>query len=486
MATNRKPPTGALTERDIARARADDDDLWLVDATRSRGTGRLALRVTPGGAKRFYFRYTGTNNKRVLLALGTWHPDAGDGETSFTLAQARTRFAEWSALLQGAAAGDLRGFLERRAATTTAVAVDAALGNSARPPATAAGDGSLRALLDAYVAGLRDAKKPSARDVANLFKNHVYAAWPELAAAPAASITSLQITNMLRRLVDAKHGRTAGKLRSYLRAAFATAAESSLDASVPATLSAFGITSNPAAPTKALTKFNRARHRNLDKHELGFFWARLRERSDLPGLALIVNLLLGGQRLAQLLRLQSTEVQFVTRVLLLRDRKGRRSEPRQHWLPITPPVATALKALVERNQAAGCPWVFSTTLRRPICSETLSAIVNEICAAMLDAGETREKFEMRDIRRTVESRLGELSVSRDLRAQLQSHGTSGVQEIHYDMWTYLPEKREALEQWERQLDRWATEALAPRQGQVAEGGGNVIALAPHRTRRDGQ
>lgn len=486
MATNRKPPTRALTERDIARARADHGDLWLADATRSRGTGRLALRVTPGGAKRFYFRYSGTSNKRVHLALGTWHPDAGDGETSFTLAQARTRVAEWSALLQGAAAGDLRGFLERRATITTAVAVDAALRDSALPPATAAGDGSLRALLDAYVAGLRDAKKPAARDVANLFKNHVYAAWPELAAAPATSITSLQITAILRRLVDAKHGRTAGKLRSYLRAAFATAAESSLDASVPATLSAFGITNNPAAPTKALTKFNRARHRNLDTLELGFFWARLRERSDLPGLALIVNLLLGGQRLAQLLRLQSTEVQFVTRVLLLRDPKGRRSEPRPHWLPITPPVATVLKALVARNQAAGCPWVFSATLRQPMCSETLSAIVNAICAAMLDAGETREKFEMRDIRRTVESRLGELTVSRELRAQLQSHGTSGVQEIHYDMWTYLPEKRETLEQWERQLDQWATAALASRPAPVAVGGGNVIALAPHRTRRDGQ
>lgn len=486
MATNRKPPTRALTERDIARARADHDDLWLVDATRSRGTGRLALRVTPGGAKRFYFRYTGTNNKRVLLALGTWHPDAGDGETSFTLAQARTRVAEWSALLQGAAAGDLRGYLQRRATTTTAVAVDAALGNSVRPPATAAGNGSLRALLDAYVAGLRDAEKSSARDAANLFKNHVYAAWPELAAAPAASITSLQITNMLRRVVDATHGRTAGKLRSYLRAAFATAVKSSLDASVPATLGAFGISSNPAAPTKALTQFNRARHRNLDKDELGFFWARLRERSDLPSLALIVNLLLGGQRLAQLLRLQSTEVQLVTRVLLLRDPKGRRSEPRRHWLPITPPVATVLKALIGRAQAAGCPWVFSATLRQPMCSETLSEIVNAICAEMLEANETGEKFEMRDLRRTAESRLGELAVSRDLRAQLQSHGTSGVQEIHYDMWTYLPEKREALERWERQLDQWATAAHASRASQVAVGDSNVIALGPRRAYRNGE
>lgn len=483
MATNLKPSARALTEREISRARAGHGDLWLVDATRSRGTGRLALRVTPGGAKRFYFRYTGIANKRVHLALGTWHPDTGDGDTSFTLAQARTRAAEWSALLQGEAAGDLRGFLERRATTTAAAAVDAALRDSAHPPSTATGDRSMRALLDAYVSGLRAAEKPAARDAANLFKNHVYAAWPDLAAAPAASITSLQITAILRRLVDAGHGRTAGKLRSYLRAAYAAAAESSLDASVPATLSAFAITNNPAAPTKALTKFNRARHRNLDSRELGFFWARLRERSDLPGLALIVNVLLGGQRLAQLLRLQSTEVQFVTRVLLLRDPKGRRSEPRRHWLPITPPVATVIKALVERNQAADCPWVFSATLRQPMCSETLSEVVNEICAAMLKAGETREKFEMRDIRRTAESRLGELTVSRDLRAQLQSHGTSGVQEIHYDMWTYLPEKREALERWEQQLELWATAALASRPSQVAAGGGNVISLGPRRARR---
>jgi integrase len=61
-------------------------------------------------------------------------------------------------------------------------------------------------------------------------------------------------------------------------------------------------------------------------------------------------------------------------------------------------------------------------------------------------------FLARDLRRTCETRLAELGVSKDIRAQLLSHGISGVQSKHYDRWAYLPEKGEALMRWERYLD----------------------------------
>ena len=48
--------------------------------------------------------------------------------------------------------------------------------------------------------------------------------------------------------------------------------------------------------------------------------------------------------------------------------------------------------------------------------------------------------------------LAGMGVSRDTRAQLLSHGLSGVQAAHYDRHTYTDEKRAALVAWEQRLD----------------------------------
>ena len=56
-----------------------------------------------------------------------------------------------------------------------------------------------------------------------------------------------------------------------------------------------------------------------------------------------------------------------------------------------------------------------------------------------------------------------------------SHGRSGVQAKHYDRYSYLPEKRAALEQWGRYLDGLATGEESPR---------NVVLLTRARKKSD--
>jgi hypothetical protein len=53
--------------------------------------------------------------------------------------------------------------------------------------------------------------------------------------------------------------------------------------------------------------------------------------------------------------------------------------------------------------------------------------------------------------------LASQGIPRDLRAHLLSHGRSGVQETHYDKYSYLQEKKEALFKWERYLDHVLSE-----------------------------
>lgn len=67
-----------------------------------------------------------------------------------------------------------------------------------------------------------------------------------------------------------------------------------------------------------------------------------------------------------------------------------------------------------------------------------------------------EPFDLRDIRRTCETMLAGMGISRDTRAQLLSHGLSGVQAAHYDRHSYTDEKRAALVAWEKRLDDIAT------------------------------
>ena len=67
-----------------------------------------------------------------------------------------------------------------------------------------------------------------------------------------------------------------------------------------------------------------------------------------------------------------------------------------------------------------------------------------------------ETFGLRDIRRTTETMLASMGISRDTRAQLLSHGISGVQDAHYDKYSYTNEKRAALVAWEARLDEIQT------------------------------
>src|SRR2546426_1162678 len=71
-------------------------DKWLIEAG-ARGAGRLVGRITPGGERRFYFRYSSSSGQQVRLPIGPYD-QRGNGETGFTVQQARDKARELSAL----------------------------------------------------------------------------------------------------------------------------------------------------------------------------------------------------------------------------------------------------------------------------------------------------------------------------------------------------------------------------------------------------
>lgn len=409
---------------------------WLTEAG-NRNEGALRAKGSTHGA-RFYFRYRDSEGRYDDLPLGSFDTS---GKRGLTLIEARERVR---ALRIRYLAGerDLRAILDaetREAERLRRESQREAEADQARQSAT------LGALMGAYVANLKRQGKVSWREVESAARLHIHEAWPSLWATPAERITPDDLLAIVTRLSDAGKLREAGKMRSYVRAAYGAAIKARRQASALPALRDLRLSSNPARdlePVEGGT--GGTRERALSLSELRAYWRRLASMPGPDGALLRFHLLTGGQRVKQLARLLSGDFDADTRVVRMRDSKGKRKEARVHVVPLIPAALEALQAMAAPKLG---PYLFSIDGGESGASYFLvQTRIRGIVAAMAVAGELEKgPFTAGDLRRTVETRLAGAGVSQGVRAQLQSHGLSGVQARHYDQHDYLEEKRAALE-----------------------------------------
>ncbi len=425
-----------------------------------RGQGTLRFRKT-GGRVRVYFRFTKPDGSRDELPLG-WYDEGGrDG---WTLIQVRDEAVKMRERLQSGS-GDVRADQEAEKAARDAErkALERAREEAERKILERE-QYTLSALCGAYVRMLEaNGKTKSASDTRSILNVHVAKAHPEIAGLPANEITPRQIAAMVRTVREAGKESASGQLRTYLHAAFGAAIRAPFDSSLPSELIPFNVETNPVAAVPTIRR--RAGERALSKAELLEYLGHLGD--GIVDQVLLLALLAGGQRMAQLLRARVGD--WDQGVLRLWDGKGKRQKPREHLLRLGPKGAEVVEGLIARARELSAgdpnPSLFGSTDRyghpAVMVYTTASARVSAISKAM-----GGESFDLRDIRRTAETQLAGLGVSRDVRAQLLSHGISGVQAVHYDRHTYMDEKRAALLAWERHL------------GQLKEGetGSNVVEI----------
>lgn len=439
-----------LTDRTLQRKWSGKDE-WLSDRG-SRGAGRLVAKLATSGVT-FYFQYY-LDGRRRFLPIGAYDRR---GERGKTLLQARDQAQEWSVLMRSGVS-DLHGFLEDQERDRQRIRNEASA--EAARLAREAKSSSLRQLLDAYANHLERSGKQAAADVRRIFQLHVFSVDADLAERKAASIPVDDFVVLLARLTEAGKGRTAGKLRSYLRAAYSLAMRAKTDPDAPLVMRTFGIGANPIASIGALSRYNRTRSRTLSSEELSCFINRLEASPESPKRDLVLLCLqLGGQRPSQLLRVRLVDLDLSARTLTLYDPKGARTQPRTHVLPIPDAAIRILVSLSERATTlfstgdGKSPLLFTGDGIRGLRVETVSAMVNSLARQMMEAKELREGFELRDLRRTCETMLASIGISSDIRAQIQSHGLGGVQARHYDRHNYMAEKRTTLESWNQYLQR---------------------------------
>jgi integrase len=430
-----------------------DSRFYITDTgSTEHGHGALQLAIDPKGSRTWIFRYLDDQNRPVRYMLAPY----GEGDGFLTLKQARDRADELAKI--HVSNRDVRGFLraqDRQKQAEQQARAKAELDESQQ---------TLRKLCGVYVESLKAAGKVSHRDAANLFKNHVLST--EFADWPAARITADEVTDILRPLVAAGKGRSGGKVRSYLGAAFALAQRARTDAAAPKAIKLFGVRTNPVADTAALSQFNRTLERVLTDAELGAYLRRVRALRGVARDALLLALVLGGQRIAQILRITVADVDLNAKTLTLRDGKGRRGQPRLHQLPLTGEAAQIVTRLLaaradrvkkaaETERTLAAPDLLFSASGKAVDAATVSGAVHDIAVAMTEAdpAEAASMFSMSTLRRTCETRLAELRISSDVRAQVLSHNLGNLQTRSYDRYSYFDEKLRCLAIWGAKLEK---------------------------------
>lgn len=468
------------------RARLTDLEAHAVKTRKSepvgsRGKGTLLLERKASGAINAYYRErTQVSDQRLPIGTLARRPRPGTGER--TLDDLRSDAMRLAG--EVGAAGGIVKYLELLSEQSAAIETEKL--RQQRQAEVLARRGTFGELLDGYVSKMVVEGRVSAKEIDNMFRLHVKDYHPALVGRAAADIEPEDIQLILAGVLGRKpKGRgighkaagtslngmrtTCDKLRRYLQAAFSHAAKAHL---APERLAnegkVFSIRSNPVRDIPVTQGTGAGDTESLSPDELGEL---LRHLDTLPARHAAIAkaaIYLGGQRLTQLCAVPWDAVTDAT--ICLMDGKGRKAQAWEHLLPLTERVSQILAPLLDDRIG---PGPFSLTLGKSANPNTLSTIFIDAGRSLSAAGKV-QAFTWKNIRVTAESLLAHLGVSAEVRAWLLSHGRSGVQAKHYDRYSYLPEKRAALEQWGRYLDGLAK----------GDSASNVVLLSRRRKKSD--
>ena len=410
--------------------------------TKIKPTGALQVRKQAAGAAVFYWRYSmGSASERVKI--GVYDPAAAPKSMTPT-----ERGYSYAAAVRAAEALAIEHHEHKqdggRPALVAAKKKEHAKLEAAK---TEAEHFTLKSLLIDYANHLEALGRVAHKDVRSICKVHIFEPWPEVAALPANQVNGEQIADMMRRALELGKGRTANKLRSYVRAAYQMARASRSKASIPVRFKAYKVTANPAADTEPDESANKADKRPLTTAELKLYWRAIKAAPGFRGAVLRLHLLTGGQRIQQLVMLRTDNV--TGNVITLYDGKGRPGKPaRPHTVPLIPQAAAAMLECKPQGVYA----ISTDKGETHLAATTLSAWATEAAHAL-------PEFQAKRIRSGVETILASARISSEIRGRLQSHGIAGVQARHYDGHDYMEEKRQALETLFQLLD--APEVTCP-------------------------
>lgn len=409
----------ALTDGQIKRAMkrvaASKKPETLTDGE-GRGTGRLVLILKPQPTRvtSSFFAQQWSDGKRKLKKIGDY--------PHVTLAEARAVFErDFAAAINKGSSIKVQG--------------------DTRP-------GTVGDLFEAYCDALEEAGKSSHKEARKglakiadvLGRNRL-----------ARDITPEDVVNVLRPIYERGAKSMSDHVRSYIRSAYSWGLKSELDYR-STSLRRFRLYSNPAAAIPTEPKV--AGERWLREDE----WVRLWRWLEYPDVDVHPSypkamqlLLLLGQRVQEVCTLHKDQVSLEEGIIDWQKTKN----GRPHAIPL-PALAVELLESITPNEHG---WYFpgDKDPSKPVQHSTLYSFLWR----QRDRG-VIPHFTNRDCRRSFKTLAGKAGLTQEIRDRLQNHSRVGVSSKHYDRYSYMPEKREAMEVWDGFVRQMLKEHTPPR------------------------
>lgn len=368
------------------------------------------------GAKSWWFRFY-WRGKRQTLTLGQY-PDVA-------IAVAQDRAREARGLIE-------RGIDPREAGLTRR-----------RPPSPAAApaDGnphSVAALVDLFMERHITPHRKDAADVKRMLEKDVLGNWTN---RDARTIKPKDVRAVLDAIVDRGSPATANDVASLLKALFLFAVDREI------------VETSPVQLLRPPGGKERPRDRALTDRELGIFLADPYGATRYERLSHVITiLLLTAARRGELVAARWRELDLKAKTWRVPRENSKNG--REHVIPLSDPAVKAFAAL--KNVAGRSPWVLPGTdpkahLEPKLLTRGMAKCLKRFKRLGIEA------FTLHDLRRTARTGLGRLKVPPHIAEMVLNHAQTGIVGV-YDTYTYLDERREALDRWAKHLEEVTEQA----------------------------
>jgi integrase len=407
----------------IRKVTAKEKPVVMLRDDGARGAGRLVFRARRSGdnvVTEFYARYT-LRGERAMTKIGSYDPEGRAG--GLTLADARKRFREEFAAAISAGM-EPTSVAARRADRETG--------------------GTVKELFQAYVDNLKAEGKRSARPAECVLltgkHNAADALGPDRQAGsiePAEIVTYL--ANIRRRGVIVM----AHATRQYISAAYNFAIRGALDYTTNVAGKDWHIKANPVASIPMDKGAVRPGTRVLDPAEFRTLWLWLEARDERSALAPAMRIIMAtGQRVEEILRLDTPSFdRGAETASWTRTKNGL-----PHSIPLPRQAIDILTKLPVNKHGLYFPH------QRDPSKPKVPQGMKELIARFLEDHPEVPKFTAKDMRRTFKTIGASAGISKADLDRLQNHSRRDVSSVHYNKWSYMPEKRAAMSKWAAHLD----------------------------------
>jgi len=405
-----------LTDKAIRSSKPRDSVYRLREV--GGGVKGFGITIAPAGSKTFFLGYTAPGSgKRTQINLGRY-PAASLKDARQNAYEAR------EALNRGV---DPREDAEKLAKHKKALE----------------NRGNVSDLFDIYTRDLELDGKRSAQEVRRIYVKHID---PVIGDKLVAAVSTDDVLDVLTPIVRRGSLVHADNVRAYLRAAFELGIYAKNISRWRGQIPEFGIEHNPVAATRRAVKRKPVGSRVLDWSEVMAVWS-----SDglSPSSRLALQFLLAtGQRVEEVLRASWGEFDLNDNLWVIPEerRKNRNTSGEPHVVPLNPLHRKLIKAIKETNQSG--EWLFPhQNEQQPRNADALCQATRRFCVK-----NKLKPFAPRDCRRTFKTLTGSIGIDLELRNRLQGHAMTDVGSIHYDRWSYLPQKRAGMDLWATALE----------------------------------